>query len=866
MPSEDGGHFNRERNTSMINNNPIHFIFDSEHIDAIQTRLYGFYTTAAGMFTQVPSNSRDIADTTGPWVLVMRSRAGIEITQDPIGCFGLFLFQKGSYWALSNSFNHLLDYLKTRFELSLNKDYAIALLSEDHSVTVYGETIINEISWLDRRTQLHIDTETAELSFDMRHLEEKTVPIDSAEGLRILDTWHDKWASLVRGAAESWGGELMVDLSGGFDTRMVLAPVLSSGTDLSRIVFCSIPTLEEDYRIASHFAQEFGFRLNGASEPASAHSLPPIEPYAERAVTSIFFASRIREQSTQLPGAWQMIFKGSGGELSRYYWDGYSCSEIIKRDQKKLQEIHPFPETNHFMQSLESIVSRGFAEIETMLEKTGGEAGEIDGQRYYMETRNRAHFGMEASRRTLFGQCIQTPLLDPLMLKLRTPLDGSHPMLISALVYTRYHEQLAAIPFDRGRSIPKETLQMARELNRRYPRKPCPAVSQAPAVWQVIEVPDPQQSGDTSGEGGLLMGDRLIEAYESQKVWRNFAEVFGSTPDEWRESNPAKRHLNGDKYAAVSIAKVLDDIKYGKDACRDYAAFVEACRKEVAALYDSAGLVSDAGNDWNMKLKKQLLLSRVRAGLHLGTSDDAQSAMDERRLPRISVILPVCDAGDGIRSCIENLLEQTMRELEFIFIDDGSSDGAMAAVEFWAAHDARVRIFRSQERLDKESALKYGIEKAVGEYLAFMDPCDYITPHFFKVLYTAAVSGGGHDIAKGLGLHTNATGQISRANGRRLNDKLCWAVSHEKPIYPVFTTELHTAIYRRSLFISGKSDPLLLCLCRNTRDIVIDESALYTYAKTVGGTGGGRWDIFHKLKRLHHLFGRKERSQSSSAI
>ena len=593
-------------------NNPIHFVFDSEHIDAIQTHLYGFYTTEAGMFTQAPPDSKDIADATGPWVLVRRGQKGIEITQDSIGCFGLFLFRKGSYWALSNSFNHLLDYLKTRFELSFNKDYALALLAQDLCVTVYGETIINEILWLDRRARLHIDTGTAELSFSLRRLAEKTIPIDSEEGLLILDVWHDKWASLVRGAAESWAGELAVDISGGFDTRMVLAPVLSSGADLSRIVFSSIPTMEEDYRIAGHFAQEFGFRLNAEPEPMAVHSLPPIEPYAERALSSLFFTSRIREQSSQLPSSWQMVFKGSGGELSRYYWDGFSRSTRIKRDVKRLQVLHPLSFDKRFRQGLESIISRGFAGIEMMLRQTGGDIGKngIDGQRYYMETRNRAHFGMEAARRTLFGQCIQTPLLDPLLLRLRAPLDGSHPQLICALVYTRYHAGLASIPFDRGRYIPAETIQKARELNKRYPRKaPArPTDLQIPSTFQAIEVPSAHLPDDASETDGMLMGDRLLEAYRSKTVWRCFTEEFGSAPDEWNEPNPAKRRLNGDKYAVVSIAKALDDIKRGKDACRDYAAFVDACQQEAASLCDSAGLMPDAGNEWTARISRRIRL------------------------------------------------------------------------------------------------------------------------------------------------------------------------------------------------------------------------------------------------------------------
>ncbi|MBR3327741.1 MAG: hypothetical protein IKG22_10515 [Atopobiaceae bacterium] len=563
-------------------------------------------------------------------------------------------FARGGYWALSNSFNHLLDYLKGRFELSLNRDYATVLLLQEHCVTVYGETIINEVSWLDRRARLHIDAETAGLSFGLRRLEEKTVPIDSAEGLRTLDAWHDKWASLVRGAAESWPGETVVEVSGGFDTRMVLAPVLSSETDLDRIMFYSSPALEEDYRIAALIAQEFGFRLNAASEPMAAHPLSPIEPYAKRAVTSLFFASRVREQFSQLPSSWQMIFTGSGGEMSRVYWQPYSCRVLVKHYQIILQNVHPQPRDDCFRQGIESIISRSFASIETVLRQTGEDVGKtgVDGQRYYMETGNRTHFGMQVARRTLFGQCIQTPLLDPLILKLRTPLDGSHPLLISALVYTRYHEGLATFPFDAGRSIPEETLRLARELNERYPRN-APVRSSARQIaptWQVIDAPSPCLPDGASDADEMLMSDRLLEAYESPTVWHRFTEEFGSTPDKWRAPNPAKRQLNGDKYAAVSIAKALDDIKRGKDACKGYAAFVEVCRREVAALCNGAGLAPDAGDGWDANIRKRILLQAARSGLLSGAPGGARGALDGRpHPPKVSVVIPVYDSEPCIR-------------------------------------------------------------------------------------------------------------------------------------------------------------------------------------------------------------------------
>ncbi|MBR3327742.1 MAG: hypothetical protein IKG22_10520 [Atopobiaceae bacterium] len=77
-----------------------------------------------------------------------------------------------------------------------------------------------------------------------------------------------------------------------------------------------------------------------------------------------------------------------------------------------------------------------------------------------------------------------------------------------------------------------------------------------------------------------------------------------------------------------------------------------------------------------------------------------------------------------------------------------------------------MRIVRNGERLGEGPSLGRGAEEARGEYLAFVDPRDYVSPHCFELLYAAATADGGHDIAKGLGLHINAAGRsIERPDG-----------------------------------------------------------------------------------------------------
>lgn len=79
---------------------------------------------------------------------------------------------------------------------------------------------------------------------------------------------------------------------------------------------------------------------------------------------------------------------------------------------------------------------------------------------------------------------------------------------------------------------------------------------------------------------------------------------------------------------------------------------------------------------------------------------------------KVSAILPVYNVEQYIGRCIESLKAQTLAGLEFIFVDDCSTDGSMEKVEAWAAEDERVRILRNGENLGAGPSANRGIEWA----------------------------------------------------------------------------------------------------------------------------------------------------------
>ena len=93
--------------------------------------------------------------------------------------------------------------------------------------------------------------------------------------------------------------------------------------------------------------------------------------------------------------------------------------------------------------------------------------------------------------------------------------------------------------------------------------------------------------------------------------------------------------------------------------------------------------------------------------------------------PRVSVVLPVYNAGSTLQQALASIYHQTFREWELILIDDGSTDGCMAG---FSPPDGRVRVVQDGSNLGLAARLNQGIDLARGKYLARMDQDDISYP------------------------------------------------------------------------------------------------------------------------------------------
>ncbi|WP_022770307.1 glycosyltransferase [Butyrivibrio sp. NC2007] len=104
--------------------------------------------------------------------------------------------------------------------------------------------------------------------------------------------------------------------------------------------------------------------------------------------------------------------------------------------------------------------------------------------------------------------------------------------------------------------------------------------------------------------------------------------------------------------------------------------------------------------------------------------------MSERLL---TIIIPVYNASTYLDRCIESVLQQTYQNIEVILVDDGSTDGSGDICDQYSYNDKRIKAFHT-ENGGSVRARKYGLNRANGEYIGFVDADDYISSDMYEKL------------------------------------------------------------------------------------------------------------------------------------
>jgi len=104
----------------------------------------------------------------------------------------------------------------------------------------------------------------------------------------------------------------------------------------------------------------------------------------------------------------------------------------------------------------------------------------------------------------------------------------------------------------------------------------------------------------------------------------------------------------------------------------------------------------------------------------------------------VSIIIPVYNVKEYLRKCVESVMNQSLKDIEIILVDDGSMDGSSEMCDEFAKYDKRIRVIH-QVNGGSTKARNAGLLIARGEYIGFVDSDDWIEPNMYSELLSCCV-------------------------------------------------------------------------------------------------------------------------------
>ncbi len=106
-------------------------------------------------------------------------------------------------------------------------------------------------------------------------------------------------------------------------------------------------------------------------------------------------------------------------------------------------------------------------------------------------------------------------------------------------------------------------------------------------------------------------------------------------------------------------------------------------------------------------------------------------------MTKVSIIVPVYNVAQYLEQCLDSVVRQTLKDVEIILVDDGSTDDSAKICRKYELQDARVKLI-SQHNQGLAAARQAGLDIATGEYIGFVDSDDWLELNMYEKMYQAA--------------------------------------------------------------------------------------------------------------------------------
>jgi len=429
--------------------------------------MYGFSISKYGILTD--NYYKKIGEYTEPdpqgtYIMIRKNFYEIIINQDYHGSFGLYLYENKlkNYFALSNSFLLLEEYLIGKQFLSFNKNFADNLILSELCSFSLQETLINEITQVPTNSFIIINIQQKSLKINFIENQENTIPLESQKGLKILDEWMDKWGYIFRSLLKKTDN-ISFDLSGGFDSRILLSILLNSGIDMNNLIINTYKNKEneqnEESLLAGNISSKYGFQINNLifddkSIKWSSKDSLTISMYSKLGLNKEFYLKNkfLINPLFTLLGSGGEDLRGSPGYPVYEYLNHLSTRDIKDNKEKLFNSSMNLLNRSVDYLKHEKIFNNDYEIANTLYSKILG----------------RNHIGKASLESFIANIYFILPLMDPEIRKIKFKINENEDHDFMAYIFIRYAPDLIDFPFKGNKTINSESIKKAKILNSNF--------------------------------------------------------------------------------------------------------------------------------------------------------------------------------------------------------------------------------------------------------------------------------------------------------------------------------------------------------------------------------------------------------------
>ena len=347
-------------------------------------------------------------------------------------------------------------------KLSFNKDFADNLIISSLFSYSIEETLIKEIKQIPSNAFIVINIKLKQLKVFHINYAENSIPMESEEGLKIIDDWIDKWGYIFR-SLKKQTNYIFASLSGGFDTRTMIPILLNSGVSMDELNIYSIQDSKHDhdvdFKIATNISLKYGFKINNFHLDKNVTKFSLKDTIFATIYSKLGFHKEfyLKEYFYNKP---RFAFTGSGGEFLRGY-PNTQINNFIKKDKSNTIVDHQ----EEFYNSSFKIYNRSISFLKE--QKTFNNDYEITSNLYCICS-GKNHFGKAFLENFLSNSYTIQPLMDPDIRKIKFDVNNRTSHDLIAYIMVRFAHHLIYFPFQGNRTLNLESIKKAERLNINY--------------------------------------------------------------------------------------------------------------------------------------------------------------------------------------------------------------------------------------------------------------------------------------------------------------------------------------------------------------------------------------------------------------